>query len=955
MPTNSSQSNKPLPVVETDAPSNGNHRRGFLGLGAALVSGSVLAALGSNSHASDDSDPPKRTRPKQGIDMEKWRRLKGEAYPLGTEKTPGVCQLPGPQAKRNWPDKNKYVGTKKVPGMCQLCSTICGIIGHVKDDRIIKIEGNPNDPNSRGRLCARGHAGLNHQYHPERLLYPLKRVGKRGEGKWKRISWDEATTEIADKLRVIRESGKPENFAFHQGRQRSKDALKRFLNAFGTKTQLSHRSLCSGNRRAANLTYLWESDWDLNDVEHSKYILNFGSNAFEAHQGHVPFANRIQNGRFENGAKMVTFDVRLSNTAGGSDEWFSPFPGTDGAVALAMANAILTAGAYDEQFINAWTTSSIDELKEHLKSNTPEWAEKLSGVPAADIRRIALEFAAAAPAATTMCNRGSSAHLNGFYNDRAIGLLNALVGSVGKKGGWCWSPWGGLDPAAKTPAMPPGAKNYNVLEDPPEFPLANVWRRMKVGEIIYLYLMQGRAKIDAYMTYNLDAPLTWPEESLTKQVMCDEDLIKFHVSINPFYNETAHYADIVLPWTTYLERWDLDARGSYNLRPYIGLRMPMVKPLGEARDVRDFFPELAKKIGGGMEDWYKEDVEEYMQEWAKAVPENPKTGKSGLERLKEEGAWEDESRKPFYEPYAVALTEDELAGSETDTKTGVITKDGVGIGILIDGKAVRGFKTPSRKFEIRSLFVSRTGLNKDTTDLIKASSMNKTKPRPKQHEGYDVEIDEMPIWMQPIEHQEIADDELIMTSFKWNVHNHGRTMNLKWLAEIVHSNPAWLNPATAKKHGLKDGDWIELTGYFSKMLEGSNPNLAHGDRDESGRLVAGTMRVPIVTMPGINPRAIAMSNSCGHWEYTNVAKGVKAASDGGATDGAITQGSDGETYRDPDWERNMWWEDQSAGDRSKWKQNTGNGWNQNQIMPIAPDPITGQQAFHSTVVSVKKI
>ena len=115
------------------------------------------------------------------------------------------------------------------------------------------------------------------------------------------------------------------------------------------------------------------------------------------------------------------------------------------------------------------------------------------------------------------------------------------------------------------------------------------------------------------------------------------------------------------------------------------------------------------------------------------------------------------------------------------------------------------------------------------------------------------------------------------------------------------------------------------------------------------------MRVPIVTMPGINPRAIAMSNSCGHWEYTNVAKGVKAQSDGGAADGAITQGSDGATFRDPDWERNMWWEDQSAGDRSKWKENTGNGWNQNQIMPIAPDPITGQQAFHSTVVSVKKI
>ena len=924
-------------------------RRKFIRLGAALLG---TAAVPAPVLA---EDKPQRQLPAQGIDMEKWKKLKGEAYPEGTEKTPGVCQLPGPNAKRNWPDKNKYADTKQVPGMCQLCSTICGIIGHVKNDRLIKIEGNPKDPNSRGRLCARGQAGLNHQYHPERLLYPLKRVGKRGEGKWKRISWDEALDEMAEKLKAIRDSGHPENFAFHQGRQRSKDALKRFLSAFGTGTQLSHRSLCSGNRRAANLSYIWESDWDLNDVENTKYILNFGSNAFEAHQGHIPFANRIQNGRFENGAKMVTFDVRLSNTAGSSDEWFAPFPGTDGAVALAMSNAILAADAHDKDFIDKWSTTSIEELKDHFKNYTPEWAEKISGIPADDIRRIALEFAAAAPAATTMCNRGSSAHLNGFYNDRAIQLLNAIVGSVGKKGGWCWSPWGGLDPVVKTPKMPPSAKTWNVLEDPPEFPLANVWRRMKVGEIIYLYLMQGRAKIDAYMTYNLDSPLTWPEESLTKEVMCDEELIKFHVCINPFYNETAHYADIVLPWTTYMERWDLDARGSYNLRPYVGLRMPMVPPLGEAKDVRDFFPTLAKKIGGGMEQWYQEDVQEYMQQWASSVPENPQTGKKGLERLIEEGAWEDETREPFYEPFLQPLSEDDLAGATTDEQTGIITKDGVGIGIMIDEKAVRGFKTPSRKFEVRSVFLSQTGLNKDTSDLIAASSMTKTKVRPSQHKGHDLAIDEMPIWLQPIEHQEIADDELIMTSFKWNVHNHGRTMNLKWLAEIVHTNPAWLNPATAKKFGLKDGDWIELTGYFSRMLEETNPNLAHGDRDASGRLMAGTMRVPIVTMPGIHPRAIAMSNSCGHWQYTNVAQARKGPADDGSADGCVTQGSDGEQFRDPDWERNMWWEDKSGGDIKKYQQNTGNGWNQNKLMPIAPDPTTGQQAFHSTVVSLKKI
>jgi anaerobic selenocysteine-containing dehydrogenase len=943
-------------------------RRKFFQFGAALASatavgcssasiGDIQEPNGDQNQQDGDNGKQKKPlkRPPQGIDMEKWSRLKGDAYPLGSETTPGVCNLPGPNAKRNWPDMTKYADTEKVPGMCQLCSTVCGILGHVKDGRIIKIEGHPNDPNSRGRLCARGQAGLNHQYHPERLLYPLKRVGARGEGKWKRITWDEALDEISAKLKVIRDSGHPENFAFHQGRQRSKDALKRFLDAFGTKTQLSHRSLCSGNRRAANLSFLWESDWDLNDVENSKYILNFGSNAFEAHQGHIPFANRIQNGRFVNGAKMVTFDVRLSNTAGSSDEWFAPFPGTDGSVALAMSHAIIAAGKQDTEFLNTWTNTGVDKLREHLKDYTPEWAEKISGVPAADIRRIALEFAAAAPQATTMCNRGSSAHLNGFYNDRAIGLLNAVVGSVGKKGGWCWSPWGGLDPVVKTPKMPPGAKTWSVLEDPPEFPLANVWRRMRVGEIIYLYLLQGRAKLDAYMTYNLDSPLTWPEESLTKDVMCDEELIKFHVCINPFYNETAHYADIVLPWTTYMERWDLDARGSYNLRPYVGIRTPMVEPLGEAKDVRWIFPEIAKRIGGGMEDWYKESEREFMEAWASNIPQNPETNKEGLDRLLDEGFWEDDSREPFYEPFLAELSDDDLEGSETDPDTGIITKDGVGIGVTVDGKPVRGFKTPSRKFEIRSVFISKTGLNQDTSDLIKKSSMTKTKVRPEQHQGYDVEVDEMPIWLQPVEHVELDDDNLIMTSFKWNVHNHGRTMNLKWLAEIVHTNPAWLNPETAAKHGLKDGDWVEMTGYFSKMLEKSNPNLAHGERDETGRLVAGKIRVPIVTMPGIHPRAIAMSNSCGHWQYTNVAQGKKAASDAGAADGSVTQGADGTTYRDPDWERNMWWEDDSDGDHTKWKQNTGNGWNQNKIMPIAPDPITGQQAFHSTVVGIKKL
>ncbi len=339
------------------------------------------------------------------------------------------------------------------------------------------------------------------------------------------------------------------------------------------------------------------------------------------------------------------------------------------------------------------------------------------------------------------------------------------------------------------------------------------------------------------MTYNLDSPLTWPEESLTQEVLTNEELINFHVCINCFYNETAHFADIVLPWTTYMERWDLDARASYNLKPYVSLRTPMVKPLGESKDVREFFPELARRIGGGMEEWYPEKtIEEYMRKWAANVPENPETGKSGLDRLLDEGAYEDPSREPFYEPFNIALSDEQLEGSEVNDETGVITKDGVGVGVMQDGKAVRGFATPSRKFEIRSMFVNKVGNNEDCSEMIKHSGVTKTKNRPEQHKGHDVKVDEMPIWLQLTEHEDLADDELVMTSFKWNVHNHGRTMNLKWLAEIVHSNPAWLNPATAKKMGLKDGDWIELTSYQSTMLLEGAPHLTHGEKDESGKM-----------------------------------------------------------------------------------------------------------------------
>jgi len=920
-------------------------RRAFLRLGGLLAAGAVAGCASTRDEDVEPGDVRGRTATSDES-AAVWRAGKGEAYEFGELPAPGACTLPGPNKKTRFPDPDKYKGTTQVPGMCQLCSTVCGIIGHVKDGRILKVDGNPKDPNSRGRLCARGQASLNHQYHPERLLYPIRRVGERGEGKWRRISWEEAYDELATRLKACRESD-PTEFAFHQGRSRSKDPVSAFLNAFGTKTQLNHRGLCSAARRAANLTYLFESDWDLGNYENAKYILNFGSNMFEAHQGHVAGAQRIQRGRFENGAKFVTFDVRMSNTAGNSDEFFMPAPGTDGAVALGMAHTILTEGLVDRLFFDTWANCTVEELTEELKEYTAEWAESVSTVPAADIRRIAREFAAAAPEATTMCNRGSSAHLNGYYNDRAIGLLNVLVGSVGKVGGWCWMWTGGYDAKRfPPPSQPPKTKAKSLLADPPEFVLANTWNTMRVGEIVYWYLAQERAKIQVYMTYNLDSPITWPEMDVTRNVLLDEKKIGFHVCINPFFNETASYSDMVLPWTTFMERWEVDARGAYNLKPYLGVRWPMTEALGEAKDIREILPELARRIGGGMEEWFPEELdnERYMEEWTKNVPYDESKYDSPMEFLRAEGSYEDPDEEPYFEPYLKPLTEEELAGSETDSVTGIITKDGIGIGIVVDGTAVIGFKTPSRKLEVVSEFVRRTARNEDTSDLTRLAN-SKGKNRAAHHKGHEYEIHPWPTYMPISEHQSLDEDQLIMTSFKWNVHNHGRTANLKWCSEIVHSNPAWLHPDTAKRLGLKTGDWIELTGYRSESVDRAMPGLKLGTG-----AVDATLELPIVVTRGVHPRAIAISNSLGHSQYTAVARAERSSSTGSEGDGMDRAG-----LRDPDWERNMWWEDTSGGDHSEWKRNTGPGWAQNHVLPIAPDFISGQQAFNDTVVRIRKL
>lgn len=804
---------------------------------------------------------------------------------------PAPAGPPGPLGGRD---------VRQVASMCQMCTTACGIIATVTDGRLTAVRGNPEDPNSQGSVCAKGVAAPSVLYDPQRLLYPMRRVGARGEGRWRRISWDEALTEIADRLREIRRSGRPERFAFQQGRNRSSDATNRFLNAFGTPSAFNHRALCSSNRRAAVLTLIGETDWDLGDYENTDYVLNFGCNWAEAHQGHIPVAIRMMRARERRGARFVTLDSRLSNTAALSDEWLCPKPGTDGAVALAMSQVICTEELWDRAWFDTWSNVPAAAYRDHVARYTPEWAEAESGIPAATIRRVAREFAAAAPRCTTISNRGSQAHRNGYNNDRAIVTLNALVGNMGRPGGWCWHPLGSFDKKRfpEPGPVPPKPTVRSPIADAREYPLANAWTgySMRVGELVYSWIREGRQEIDALFTYNCDQAWAWPEAGLVRDVLADEELVPFHVCLDVMQSETAHLADIVLPWTTYLERWDIDSRPPQGLVDYVGLRQPVVEPLGESRDLREILPELARRIGDGMERFYPwASTEEYLEEYLAPVP-------GGLRYMREHGVWQDPSARPRYEPHLRPLTPQELAGTATDPVSGLVTRtgdDGTAepVGIVVGGVARRGFLTPSRRLEVASGFVVTAGRRAGR------------------------EISALPVHEPVPDHRRtFAPDEFIMISYKFNVHNAHRTGQSAWLQEIAHTNPAWINSASAAALGLRDGDRIEVVSFRP-----TDRLVPRGDGSRLGSLVT---RVHVTE--GVHPRVVAIAHNSGRSRGGPVAtNGADTAALPGHGDAAGQPGG-------------IWW----AGVLSV---------SQNDLIPIYPDPATGGQSFNDTVVRIRRL
>ena len=240
-----------------------------------------------------------------------------------------------------------------IPTTCFNCEACCGLLAYVDKStgQIAKLEGNPAHPASRGRNCAKGPATLTQVYDPERILYPLKRAGRRGEGRWRRITWDQALAEIGGRVGTAFREGRHDEVIYHVGRPGDDSYMERVLNAWGIDGHNSHTNICSSGARVGYAVWMG-FDRPSGDHANAKVIFLISSH-LEAGHYFNPHAQRIIEGKMR-GAKVICVDPRLSNTASMSDHWLAPWPGTEAAMLLAIARLLLQKGTWDREFVRRW-------------------------------------------------------------------------------------------------------------------------------------------------------------------------------------------------------------------------------------------------------------------------------------------------------------------------------------------------------------------------------------------------------------------------------------------------------------------------------------------------------------------------------------------------------------------------------------------------------------------------
>ncbi len=477
--------------------------------------------------------------------------------------------------------------------ICAICdpSVMCGVDLYVKDDRIIKVEGSEKHPSNAGTLCAKGAALRQYVYHENRIKTPLKRVGSRGSGKFQPISWDEALNTIVTKFNAIKKENGPESVVFFAGYTKYfRPYLKRLAHSFGSPNYLTESSTCyQAMVMAQKLVFGVPGGPDLMNT---RCLLIWSTNSFYTNHSN---ARAILKAR-ERGMKLIAVDPRKTPTTAIADMHLQLRPGTDGALALAMAHVIINEQLYDKDFIARYTYG-FDEYREHVQPFTPEKGEELTGVPADQIRAAARMYAAAKPAAIMPGASSVVHHTNGVQNYRAVFSLVGLTGNYDISGGNMVVPTSFIHTPGRIPtreheftqSKPWGDMATRIGAD--RFP---VWVEIndEEGQSMHLPAQIRSGKpypVRGLIGFGLNYRM-WPDSNGFLNSLEKLDLF---VNVDLFLTDTCKYADIVLPACSSVERSELRCYGM----GYIIFTQPAIAPLYESRSDVDIIYELAVRLG----------------------------------------------------------------------------------------------------------------------------------------------------------------------------------------------------------------------------------------------------------------------------------------------------------------------------------------------------------------------
>lgn len=479
------------------------------------------------------------------------------------------------------------------------CPDTCAMVFDIADGKVVGVHGNKDHPMTRGGLCVKLKDYEKRHYHPDRLLYPMRRTGPKGSKQFERISWDEALDEITSRWKdIIAEYGSqaiiPYSYLGHQGLVHGLNGGDAFFNRLGA--TVCERTFCGeGSATAWLLTHGPSGGMDPESFIHSKYIVIWACNSVSTnlHHWHI-----IQEAH-KKGAKVVVIDTYRSKTAAQADWHLAPKPGTDGALAMALIHTIIEEGLVDQDYVDNYTLG-FEELAERAKTRTPEWAEEITGIPADDIRQLAREYATTKPAAIRI-GVALERHYGGGQTIRAACCLPSLTGAWRDVGGGMmqmpvWEHPYRFDVICRPDLIPEGTRVVNNLQI----------GRALTGE------MQLDPPIKSMMCWNSNPVTQAPECDKIVDGLMREDL--FLVVAEHFISDTASYADIVLPASMGAELEDIILSWGHN---YLTYNAKSVESPGEAIPNNEIFRRLAARLGFEEEQfkWSDSECLEHYVDW----------------------------------------------------------------------------------------------------------------------------------------------------------------------------------------------------------------------------------------------------------------------------------------------------------------------------------------------------